>query len=343
MTPKARTISALNGAATDRPLFCPAIYEHKARLIDKSPSEVARDGDLLRRAVLAEYETYQPDMLTVGIDVYNIEAEALGSGVQYPEQGNGAPAIVSRVLSAVAEVAALAAVDVERAGRMPLMLQAAEQINKEVGAEVFVRGAVTGPFSLAGELVGLEQLLMAALTEPKAVEGLLEFCTQVGLDYGRAFLKRGIEVCVFDSQAAPPFVSPQLYREMLLPQVRKLFAGLKEAGATFVEYVVGGDTSVYAESLVASGADIILCDFVADVEAFLPYVKGKGKLVRRNIDPRLIEMGSEEELAQHVREVAAGARSNYKIIVGTGVISYNTPPDRVLSVKSMCMETFGQK
>jgi len=62
MTAKELLKSQLSGHSTERNLFCPAIYEHKAKLIGESVARVAQDTDLLVKAVLAEYETYQPDM-----------------------------------------------------------------------------------------------------------------------------------------------------------------------------------------------------------------------------------------------------------------------------------------
>ena len=82
MNSKQRVQAALAGNKTDRPLFCPAVYEHKARLVAKSPGQVCRNALLLEQAVLAEYETYAPDMLTVGIDVYKL-ATSVGWDV-YP-------------------------------------------------------------------------------------------------------------------------------------------------------------------------------------------------------------------------------------------------------------------
>jgi len=343
MTPKERTMLALESLPTDRPLFCPAVYEHKARLIEKSPSQVARSVELLCQAVLAEYETYRPDMLTVGIDIYNVEAEALGCSVKYPEGPGATPNISNRILTSLADLEKLAPIAPAQAGRMPLMLEAAEFLHGKLGDEIFVRGALSGPFSLAAELLGIEQLLMELITRPDEVKSLLEFCTQVIINYGREFLKRKIDVCVFDSQAAAPFVSPALYRDNILPLVRKLFAELKDAGATFVEYVVGGDNAVNAENLFDTGADVVLCDFVADIDAFLRLAKGKNVLVRKNINPAVIEMGSDEELADEAEKVARAACKHDKVIVGTGVISYNTPVEKVLSVRSRCFEVFSQE
>jgi uroporphyrinogen decarboxylase len=74
--------------------FMPAVYEQKAWFIGKTPSEVCRDEDLLVDAVIAEEEALRPDGVIVGIDVYNVEAEAVGCAVSYPDGGQtGIPAL----------------------------------------------------------------------------------------------------------------------------------------------------------------------------------------------------------------------------------------------------------
>ena len=67
------------------PLFLPAIYEHKAWFIGSTPSAISRDAGLLTRALLAEYEAIGADALAVGVDVYNLEAEAVGCTVTFYE------------------------------------------------------------------------------------------------------------------------------------------------------------------------------------------------------------------------------------------------------------------
>lgn len=118
MTPKQRVIAALANKPTDRPMFCPAVYEHKARLIGKSPAQVAQSEDLLVQAVMAEHETYSPDMLTVGIDVYNVAPEALGCSVLFPEAADAVPVIGQNVLLTIDDLDKLPHVDPEHSGEM---------------------------------------------------------------------------------------------------------------------------------------------------------------------------------------------------------------------------------
>jgi uroporphyrinogen decarboxylase len=333
---------ALQGKQTDRPLFCPAIYEHMAKLVGRSPSEVSRDAGLLEQAVLAEYETYGPDMLTVGIDIYNIEAEALGSKVTFPEAPDAVPIIRDRILSALDDFGRLCMVDPNSSGRMRLVLDAAEAVNDKVGGEVFVRGAVSSPHSMAVELIGIEKLLFGMLEQPDQVNEFLGFLTEVSVSYGKAFIDRGVEVCVFDSYAAPPLVSPRLFEAAILPHVRRLIAEFKACGAEFVEYVIGGRTEPIAEHLFATGADIMLCDFAADVNIFLELAKDTSVLVRRNISPVLIEQGPDEELGGQIDAVRRLAASHRNVIIGTGAISYNTSAERLLMVKEMSLKKSGE-
>jgi DNA-binding LacI/PurR family transcriptional regulator len=65
--------------------FEPAIYEHAAKLIGKTPREVSRSKDLIVQGHKAAFERYHHTPVVVGIDIYNLEAEAFGSVIAEPE------------------------------------------------------------------------------------------------------------------------------------------------------------------------------------------------------------------------------------------------------------------
>ncbi len=77
MTKRERVEAVYSLQKADRIPFVPAIYEHKGALIGKSPSQICRDANYLYAGLLRELEVYDPDLLVIGIDVYNVEAEAL--------------------------------------------------------------------------------------------------------------------------------------------------------------------------------------------------------------------------------------------------------------------------
>ena len=339
MKPLERLKAKFEGQLTDRPLFCPAIYEHKAALIDKSPAEVALDADLLVESVLAEYETYEPDMLTVGIDIYNIEAEAIGCKVLFPDTKDAVPAIEQRIFNdGSIDLGRLLAFDVEKTARLPLMLEACEKVSAKLGRTVPVRGAVSAPYSIAVGLMGIESAIMLVSSDPQCFDELMKYCTDVSITYAKAIVKRGLSVCVFDSYASPPLISPAIYESSVLPYVRRLSDELKAARCGFSEYVIGGATNPIAEYMLKSGFDIILSDFSSDIEKFVN-PSGFARLIRRNISPFLIENGPQDNLVAQVRWTKAVASMYDNVIIGTGVISYSCPPENLLKVKQICIET----
>lgn len=318
----------------DRPPFVPAVYEHKAALVGRTPSAVARDGRLLFASLRREAEIYGPDVLTVGIDVYNVEAEALGAPVRYFDETNDVPSVSAPVLKGLADVARLALPDPERDGRMPLFLAAAEDTVAGMGRESVVRGAVTGPFSLACALAGDENLLVGSLENPGAVREILVFAARVATAYGTAFLRRGAEVVLFDSKASPAVASPRVFRELILPAYRDIvMPGLKAAGAGWLPLIIGGDTTPVLEELVKTGATQLLCDAGADIRRFRDACREARLAVRVSVDARLVHRGTEPEIRDAALRLLKAAGREPGLLFGCGVVAYDTPPGHVLALK----------
>ncbi|MCK7482699.1 MAG: uroporphyrinogen decarboxylase family protein [Candidatus Moduliflexus flocculans] len=129
--------------------FVPAVYEHKARLVGRSPSEVCRSLDLLLEALERELEVYGPDALTVG--PRRLQRRGGGGRLRRPllrrlarRPGRDG----ARGLDGPGDLGRLGRPDPGRDGRMPLMIEAAARLNRAAGADVAVRGALSGPFSL---------------------------------------------------------------------------------------------------------------------------------------------------------------------------------------------------
>ncbi|MDD8027609.1 MAG: uroporphyrinogen decarboxylase family protein, partial [Acidobacteriota bacterium] len=171
MNGRERIEALLAGRPADRPPFLPAVYEHKAALVGSTPSAVARNTVLLERALSRELEIYEPDALTIGLDVYNVEAEAVGARVRFSD-GPEVPVIEGRPLRPGGSLG-LPLPDPERSGRMPVFLEAGRRLQTYAGREVLVRGALSAPFSMAAELVGDEPLLLALMDQPDWVVSLL--------------------------------------------------------------------------------------------------------------------------------------------------------------------------
>jgi uroporphyrinogen decarboxylase len=338
MSPKDILKAKLAGQKTERNLFCPAIYEHKAKLIGKSIAQVATDPKLLEEAVLVEYETYQSDMLTIGIDIYNIEAQALGAEVIFSEKPDVVPSIKEKILTDISDIDKLQMPPVSTAGRVPLLLEVSKKINLLLGRNVLVRGALSGPYSIAAELIGIEPLIMAMMSDEKSFVKLLDFTTSFVIAFGKEYINNGISICLFDSQASPPLISPEMFKTFLLPRYQKIAHEFKTAGCECSELVIGGQTDPIAVSVLNSGFDIVLCDYPCEAKSYFNQQTQAYPLIRRNISPILIEQGDFEAIQSKITETKQLANDFNNLVIGTGVLSYNVPSENIVKTKQMCLE-----
>ncbi len=328
---------ALNCEPPDRIPFMPAIYEHKAWFVGETPSKVCRDSRLFTAALLAEYERVQPDALTVGIDVYNVEPEAVGCKVIYYEGDNtSVPAMApeSAVFRVSEEVASLKMPDPQKDGRMPLNLEVAGNIMKLLGKEVPIRGALSGPFSLAAHLSGLENLFNLMFIQPDLVRELLGFACEVIKRYGQAFIELGCGVVVFDSQASSELISPLLYREFVLPRTCELIEHFHRQGVRNVPLIIGGNTTKMLDEYLETGANNVLCDVKADSKEFLQKCSTARRAFRRNMDSTDFLAISAEDVHRRTVKCLEESGGYSGFILGTAILPYGTPLSLLAAIRS---------
>ncbi|HEY9188445.1 MAG TPA: uroporphyrinogen decarboxylase family protein [Ignavibacteria bacterium] len=333
MKSKERILSILCNKKPDKIPFAPAIYEHKAALINKTPSEVSQNVDLLCYSIEKEYETYQTDILVVGIDIYNIEAEALGCEVNY-NCGNEVPTIKNRILND-SNLKDLKIPNPLKDGRMPIIIEASKKICTKYGNDVYICCGVSGPFSLASSLMGDEDLLITSIENPEYLNDVLGFTTEVIKKYSQSILETGSDVIVFDSASAPPLVSPNQFKENILPFVKDLFNHLKTNGSKFLSYIVGGNTISNVDSYIEAGIKNIICDFNANINEFIEKAKTSDITIRKNINPLHLINKNKAEIKNEVTQIMELSNDFHRLIIGTGILPYNTDPEMVQHLKKI--------
>lgn len=312
--------------------FSPSIYEHAAFLLGRTPWEVSRSADLLFQAQALAYRTYQHSPIVVGIDIYNLEAEAYGCTVERPS-GNGIPAITRPLFHSLQEARTLRPFDPATAGRISQFLEAGQRLRKEF-PQARVCVPVSGPFSIAVSLRGLTGLLTDVGQSPQAVRDLLLQLVEGQVRFGRAIVEAGLEVAFFESAAAPPLLSPRQFREVELPALKEALVRVSEVAGRPLPCIVGGDTEPILEDILSTGTDFVICPAETDPEAFLARLGKRPEVqVRINLDPRTVAFGSPSEILAAVDRVVSLAQGRSNILLGTGAVPYETPPENILLIR----------
>lgn len=316
--------------------FSPSVYEHRGFLIGRSPSEIAQDPNLMYEGLLVEHETYHGDFMTVGVDLYNVEAEALGAKVSFFEDSNSVPGIAGKIIKSKDDFYKLKIPDPEKAGRMPMHLEVAERIHKKLGNEVYIKGALCGPVSMASELMGVEDLAVLTYEDPQYAKDILNFCAEVSAAYGKAYWDRGVHPAAFDSRAAPPMFSPKVFHEIIRPAFADhLYKPLKDYGVPFASLVVGNDTTSIIDDYFNTGASRVLCDFGSDIEEFKKYSERYKVAIRVNSNPLTLHSGPIDKIQESVRNVIDRCKDHPGFILGTGVCVYDVPSENIFAIQEV--------
>jgi uroporphyrinogen decarboxylase len=312
--------------------FAPSVYEHAARVLARSPWDVSRNAGLLARGHIEAWRLYRHRPIVVGIDIYNLEAEAYGAVVSQAS-GNGIPAIQKHPLSTAAELIDLEPFDPKSAGRIPLAIEAAERVVAACpGADV--RVPLSGPFSLATNLMGFENLLAEVQTAPALVAWALMSLVAGQVAFCREIVRHGLGIAFFESAAAPPLLSPANFRDLELPALKAIMAQTSGLVSHPVPCIMGGDTLPILDHLLATGTGYVCCPAETDQAGFMEKMKSDPQVkVRINMDPRPITANDFDAIRKEVDRVVALAQGRPDTCLGTGCLPFEADPEMVLKTK----------
>jgi len=312
--------------------FSPSVYEHAAAVIGKSPWEVSRDGELLAKGHMEAFRLYRHRPVVVGIDIYNLEAEAYGARVNRPA-GNGIPAIIRYPFRKVKDLTFLEPFNPEKAGRIPMVIKAARHIADEC-PHADVRIPLSGPFSLAANLVGFENLLCEIKTNPNLVAEALVHLVAAQVEFCREIVRQGLDISFFESAAAPPLLSPENFRDIELDALKKIMEETSAVVGHPVPCIVGGDTLRILDHILQTGTGYVCCPAATDQKRFMEKMKAHPDvMVRINMDPGTITSKNVEAVKKEVDRVLSLVENREQVCIGTGCLPFEADPQMVLKTK----------
>ncbi len=313
--------------------FTPVVYEHAARFAGRTPWEVSRDANLMFEGHRGAFLEYHHQVIAVGIDIYNLEAEAYGATVE-PCHDNAIPAIHRPLWDSLDEGLAVKPFDPDRDGRVPMLLAVGRRLKREF-PEADVRIPVAGPFSIAFNLRGISALCEDAITRPAETARMLMRLAENQAVLCRAVARARLDIAFFESAAAPPILSPRQFQEVELPALKRVLALAADCIGHPVPCIMGGNTFPILDAILSTGTNYLVCnvetnqaDFVEQVGRTHPHVK-----IRVNLDPGVVACREPERLYRGIDRVLAIAGSRPNCLMGTGAMPYETPLENMRLIR----------
>jgi len=316
MTPKQRIRAAFSRKESDRVPAYPMSCANNAALMGMSVVEYSTDGEKMAKAYLEYYKRFKPDLkpdvLILFQDTF-VEAEAMGTKIKLRDDAE--PVWSEPAIESAKDINKLKIPDPAKDGRMPVMLECASIIDREVGNEVRTGAVCLGPFSICGALRGEERLMMDLVENPPFVHKLMEIATEALYQYGVALKKAGSSASV--SEPLPTLVSLEHYREFNLPYLKKLVDRWEKAGVHCFLHVCGQSAHIL-EGLAETNCWAISVDENIDIGEAKRRVGDKVVLVG-NVDPiDTMRYKTPESIAAEVRDCIRKAAPGSGYILSTG-------------------------
>ncbi len=263
------------------------------------------DAAAMAQAAESSWRLFGYEAVVVPFDL-GIEAEALGRELNFYD-GRGEDILYPTVRNKQEAKSENLQVpdDLESRGRIPLVAEAIRRVREMVGDRVAIGSYVLGPFTLAGQVLELDQLLKMSAKDPVDTGIVLERAGVVAERVAKVFHAAGADfIAVREMGAASDVLSPRMFRNLIQPHLRRLFAALNFPTVLHI----CGTTQNIVGLMAESGATAISVDQKNDMAATRATL-GPDVLVFGNLDPyKVLVQGSPEDVREAVtRCIQAGA------------------------------------
>lgn len=296
---------------SDRRIAVPIMTHPGIEYIGKHVRDAVTDGEVHFAAIEALAERYPSAACTVIMDL-TVEAEAFGAPTLIPEEE--IPTVTARLVSDAASVEALAIPSLG-AGRVPEYLKANRLAVERIEDRPVLAGCI-GPFSLAGRLYDMSEIMTAIYIEPDVITALLDKCTAFLIDYCKALKATGAAGVVMAEPAAG-LLSNEDHEMYATPYIRRIVEEVQDDTFTVVLHNCGNMGQCTA-AMVATGARALHFGNRIDMAQVLKEVPGE-VLVMGNLDPvAVFKQGTPEQVAAATTALLEQTRGARNFVLSTG-------------------------
>lgn len=294
----------------------PVMTHPGIEIIGETVRSAVTDGEVHHKAIVALAEKYPTAAATVIMDL-TVEAEAFGAEISFPE--NEVPAVIGHMLNTPEDIDKLAVPSL-KAARIPQYLKANLLAARTITDRPVLGGCI-GPFSLAGRLYDMSEIMILIYQNPSAAHTLLAKCTEFILLYCRALKETGVNGVVMAEPAAG-LMSDEDCRRFSSDYVKKIVDALQDDSFTVVLHNCG-NTGHCTGAMAATGAAAYHFGNKCDMAQVIRDIPATA-LAMGNLDPvSIFKEATPEQMREAVKSLLERMNGYPNFVLSSGC---DTPP-----------------
>lgn len=295
-------------AKSDTHRGLPILSFPAAQKLNVTVEQLVKDASL--QAQTMEIIANQTETLAaVSLMDLSVEAEAFGAKVQFFT--DEVPAVIGQLVSDLDEAEELEVPDLTK-GRAATCVEGIRLAKERITDKPVLAGMI-GPYSLAGRLMDVTEIMYICYDEPEAVHVVLEKVTQYLIQYAGAMKQAGANGIVIAEPLAG-ILSPDMAAEFSHPYVKKIVETMQSEDFAVVYHNCGNSVSHMLPGIFSIGASAYHFGNAVDMAAVMAAAPADC-LCMGNVDPAAqFVQGTPESMTETTKALLAQC-GNYKNFV----------------------------
>ncbi|WP_139652474.1 uroporphyrinogen decarboxylase family protein [Raoultibacter phocaeensis] len=298
--------------ASEKKKPLPIISFPAVQLMGVSVRELIGDAALQAEAMRVVAERLDAAASVSFMDL-SVEAEAFGSEIRVSDEE--VPTVVGSIVDEDSDPGELSVPEVG-AGRTGLYVEAIRRVAPLIADRPVLSGVI-GPFSLAGRLMDVNEIMPLCYEEPELVHAVLEKTAAFTAAYAQAFKDAGADGVVIAEPMAG-LLSPELVGEFSTPYVRRVVDAVQDGAFSVVYHNCGASVVRAHEQVFATGAAAYHFGNAIPMADIMPLVPAD-RIAMGNVDPAgQIKNGTPESVRRATLELMESCSGYPNFVPSTG-------------------------
>lgn len=243
----------------------------------------------------------------------SVEAECFGSQIVVSE--DEVPTVKGSIVSDLEDVEKLQIPPVG-AGRTDIYIDAVRKAVEKIHDRPVFAGMI-GPYSLAGRLLDVTEIMFYCYDEPEMVALLLDKVTEFLISYGKAYKETGANGIMLAEPLAG-LLSPALAEEFSAPYVKRIVDALQDDNFLVIYHNCGNCTIQMIDSILDTGAAAYHFGNAIDMAEMMKHIPAD-TIAMGNIDPAgQFRNGTPESIRTETLELMEKCCSYPNFVISSG-------------------------
>jgi len=277
---------------------------------------------------------FSPDIIFPLMDL-SVEANALGQYTIFPKQDT---ATVIKEHFEFDDLTIQKQINIAFDTRLMGYVETVKLMSIGLPEKVFKGAYVTGPYSLAGLIMGADDAAMATILEPEKLLALCEFTTAKIQEYIRLLISAGAQIiCILEPTAV--MLGPDQFEQFSSRFIRHICDAFRYTNVAMV-YHTCGNTMHLIEKMVESNVDALSLDSPAagvDLPKVAEQVNGSVILIGNICPTGHILNSTPEDVQNEVWQLLKVMDPYPNFVLSTGCdLPQETPFDNISAFMNTC-------